>query len=1028
MSTSRLLNPFELQRLESCIAKATDPLELEAIKKHLLTKQVTVQKDRYAHEPPVDKNKLVWPQERPHQNTVDQAPIRKKRDLSQRISFSESDSGIESPPHTIDYYEFNDVPAAKRSKTQGEISKRRQHLEAERKSRKRVERAYCLLKLLIIKPDALDKDKKAIAYGDEDFKRLESILESLNQGTGINSVDGCTAELPGKISLPKHQVYMLAFDELKMLRQHVLTSDNNISILKHQMLKAELENKKLKRQLCKFSASFNQMKDALGTEQYLTGALIKSLSSTPQLPFLSTDPLASRTSSSNEGKVHLQQQSSTHDSVAMMQLLGLLKTGVSGVSKSPTSISPPTESAISSDAQSDIIDCERLSPIDFTQTPSTTSRPFLTMPNEPPPPYPSVSLTELSLNSANCSASTMTVTAEKATITHSSTLVANNSQLTAKKANMLCLALVGLLFLNPLDILSQFLQSKSDLTIHAGRTLLSTDIRADSVPTYIYQTYVRPVLFVLLFTILSLNNSHRCRPGSQEETIIMDMIKTSSPAKGQRKSEILHALRCLGTRPATTYIYMMVNILWKVFFHILYQLGVLARLKRIQAMLLYKNAEEEQEENYSYGLIARLHASLHESSMKESKQNVLETTYYIWSAICAAEVSGNRELMCQMYMTGALHMKKQSFAFSSFLLYYFTTLGRHNAYDESGAPLPSVEWMFESRAFEYISSGRWHLRKVQMMQSVEKDNLLHIVRSWFKRDLIIDTIDQLVSGTSAGGQMDVSDTCLMLLVLLRNSDRKWQKEEVTSVQSCQVDAFCGFWGCLLTQVELIRRTGSVDVPALKQVDYYYDTLTERNNFNEMARDAFLVYVLTKMYNTDPKKSIQLKDSVIAMPLIKNLLTDACVKFDLFIGEKAEGLDNDLVKACSILICQMLLDASINVLQHEGDVNSQQIYHFHKQLNYLQQHVDRYPEFNTKLIDYSVALQKIADINPVHLQKMSSFKKPHKNSPDENQQTDWYGARRKYRGSWLPAELLLVLSLIPMTLLYSRFTQNLFQTS
>ena len=58
---------------------------------------------------------------------------------------------------------------------------------------------------------------------------------------------------------------MLAFDELKMLRQHVLTSDNNISILKHQMLKAELENKKLKRQLCKFSASFNQMKDALGT-------------------------------------------------------------------------------------------------------------------------------------------------------------------------------------------------------------------------------------------------------------------------------------------------------------------------------------------------------------------------------------------------------------------------------------------------------------------------------------------------------------------------------------------------------------------------------------------------------------------------------------------------------------------------------------------------------------------------------------------------------------------------------------------
>ena len=101
------------------LAKATDPLELEAIKKHLLTKQVTVQKDRYAHEPPVDKNKLVWPQERPHQNTVDQAPIRKKRDLSQRISFSESDSGIESPPHTIDYYEFNDVPAAKRSKTQG---------------------------------------------------------------------------------------------------------------------------------------------------------------------------------------------------------------------------------------------------------------------------------------------------------------------------------------------------------------------------------------------------------------------------------------------------------------------------------------------------------------------------------------------------------------------------------------------------------------------------------------------------------------------------------------------------------------------------------------------------------------------------------------------------------------------------------------------------------------------------------------------------------------------------------------------
>ena len=63
----------------------------------------------------------------------------------------------------------------------------------------------------------------------------------------------------------------------------------------------------------------------------------------------------------------------------------------------------------------------------------------------------------------------------------------------------------------------------------------------------------------------------------------------------------------------------------------------------------------------------------------------------------------------------------------------------------------------------------------------------------------------------------------------------------------------------------------------------------------MARDAFLVYVLTKMYNTDPKKSIQLKDSVIAMPLIKNLLTDACVKFDLFIGEKAEGLDNDLVQ-------------------------------------------------------------------------------------------------------------------------------------
>ena len=159
--------------------------------------------------------------------------------------------------------------------------------------------------------------------------------------------------------------------------------------------------------------------------------------------------------------MHLQQQSSTNDSVAMMHLLGLLKTGVSGVSKSPTSISPPTESAISSDAQADIIDCERLSPIDFTQTPSTTSRPFLTMPNEPPPPYPSVSLTELSLNSANCSASTMTVTAEKATITHSSTLVANNSQLTAKKANMLCLALVGLLFLNPLDILSQFLQSKS---------------------------------------------------------------------------------------------------------------------------------------------------------------------------------------------------------------------------------------------------------------------------------------------------------------------------------------------------------------------------------------------------------------------------------------------------------------------------------------------------------------------------------------------------------------------------------------
>ena len=111
------------------------------------------------------------------------------------------------------------------------------------------------------------------------------------------------------------------------------------------------------------------------------------------------------------------------------------------------------------------------------------------------------------------------------------------------------------------------------------------------------------------------------------------------------------------------------------------------------------------------------------------------------------------------------------------------------------------------------------------------DNLLHIVRSWFKRDLIIDTIDQLVSGTSAGGQMDVSDTCLMLLVLLRNSDRKWQKEEVTSVQSCQVDAFCGFWGCLLTQVELIRRTGSVDVPALKQVDYYYDTLTERYVFD-----------------------------------------------------------------------------------------------------------------------------------------------------------------------------------------------------
>ena len=94
------------------------------------------------------------------------------------------------------------------------------------------------------------------------------------------------------------------------------------------------------------------------------------------------------------------------------------------------------------------------------------------------------------------------------------------------------------------------------------------------------------------------------------------LFKLSFFVQGQRKSEILHALRCLGTRPATTYIYMMVNILWKVFFHILYQLGVLARLKRIQAMLLYKNAEEEQEENYSYGLIARLHASLHESSMK----------------------------------------------------------------------------------------------------------------------------------------------------------------------------------------------------------------------------------------------------------------------------------------------------------------------------------------------------------------------------------------------------------------------------
>lgn len=493
-----------------------------------------------------------------------------------------------------------------------------------------------------------------------------------------------------------------------------------------------------------------------------------------------------------------------------------------------------------------------------------------------------------------------------------------------------CFGLFMFLCINPLNYLGSSTNIAETDGAYNSRHLMSVNDQEPSPHFSLASNLINILLSLVILMLMVLRGNPRCTKSST-----ITQCFRSQMSKAQRKIDrheyeeakgfIRIALFVVGNSCPKTLYGQLASFLWKCICHILYQLGVLKILESVGYAIFPSNVSsltDCEDQKYTARYSAEAYRKLHEIALKDPSSTYLEAACYLMNAIYAAEIAGDHELLCTAYATAVIHMQERLW-FSYFLQYYFFGCAHHASLASSDRCSFGVDWIFESRGYEYFTSGLWDIRRKSAFHVYKEDtdlheeDLLEIVYSQFQENLLMKSIRRMVVPEMYYPNERKIELWQRAKSFLSNLGTGPADEQL-DVVSIYHQSLYGWWGSVLNQLIDVIKNGVVDVDQVRIAEDYFEDVDEnhRHDVIVMAKGVISSYIATRDFkkkydklnmNEVEKVSCKVQDMLHhASRLIEE--QRALVKLDE-ITEKRCSSKDEMVELIFILCCDLVVEAN-----------------------------------------------------------------------------------------------------------------------